>query len=63
MGTEGEGPDWALALADGEELSARLVPDHDCTVEEADCQQLSIRRPVAGNTLGRGLGLVNALTI
>jgi len=63
LGTEGEGPDWALALANGEELSARLVPDQDCSVVEADCQKLSIWRPVARNTLGRGLGLVDALTV
>jgi hypothetical protein len=52
-----------LALIDGEELSTSLVLDQDCTVEEADCEQLTIWGPVAGNTPGWSLGLVDALAI
>jgi hypothetical protein len=56
-------PDRTLALIDGEELSTSLVLDQDCTVEEADCEQLTIWGPVAGNTPGWSLGLVDALAI
>jgi len=58
-----ESPNWTLALIDGEELSTSLVFDQDCTVEEADGEQLAIWRPVAGNTPCWSLGLVDALAI
>lgn len=58
-----ESPNWTLALIDGEELSTSLVFDQDGTVEEADGEQLTIWRPVAGNAPCWSLGLVDTLAI
>ena len=52
-----------MALADGEKLTASLVLDQDRTIEEADRKELTVRRPVTGNTFGWSLGLVDTLTI
>jgi len=58
-----KGPNWTLALIDGEKVSSGLVLHQDCAIKEPNGKQLTVWRPVAGNTPCRSLGLVDTLAI
>lgn len=63
LGAEGDGPDGRLAFVDGDELATCLVSQQYGAVEKANCEELSIGRPVARYALGRRLRLVHVLTL